>query len=74
MDENEQGAASLQEVLAELTERGRLEWDAAVARVENRKLREEIVKLRNERNAHGPTGDPSSNGVPPAGEPAPVAS
>lgn len=65
----DQQGASLDEVLAELTERGRLEWDAAMLRVENRKLREALAGAR---NAHGPI-DPATNGVvPPAGEPDPV--
>lgn len=41
----------VQDILAELTPRGRREWDAAQQRAINRKLLAEISALRNERSS-----------------------
>lgn len=49
----------LNDVLAQMDDRTRVGWDAAVAKAENQKLREENARLRNA----------AQGAVPPAGEP-----
>jgi hypothetical protein len=44
-------SVSVEEIVSELDELGRAKWDAALARVENRKLREELARVSNERTA-----------------------
>ena len=53
------GGLDLSDVFAHMDDRTRIGWDAAVAKAENQKLREENARLRNAQQST----------VPPAGEP-----
>lgn len=59
-------AIALDEVLAEMDDLGRAKWDAAFARVENRKLRAELARLTNGRQAAPP--DPAATDAPGGGQ------